>query len=144
MNLDALLHALALDEGRKVTARGRHLPYQCPADKLTIGYGRNIQDNGISESEAIDLLTADAIQGLRDAADLVPHWARLNDVRQNVLANMAFQLGKPTLAKFVKFLAAVDDGRYEDAAMEMLNSRWYEQSGQRAIRLKQEMLTGHA
>jgi lysozyme len=142
MNLDGLLTALALDEGRKVNSRGRHMPYKCPADKLTIGYGRNIEDNGLSETEAIDLLTADAIQALRDAADLVPNWSALNDVRQNVVANMAFQLGKTKLAQFKKFLAAVNEARFDDAAYEMLMSKWYEQSGKRSIRLKQEMLTG--
>ena len=144
MNLDALLTALQLDEGRKVNVRGRHLPYHCPAGKLTIGYGRNLEDNGISETEALDLLTADAIQAHRDAASLIPNWVGLDDVRQNVVANMAYNMGKATLAKFVKFLSAVNEGRYEDAAYEMTMSKWYDQVGQRAVRLKQEMLTGKA
>ena len=144
MNLDALLTALQADEGRKVNVRGRHLPYPCPAGKLTIGYGRNIEDNGISETEALDLLTADAIQAHRDAASLIPNWVGLDDVRQNVVANMAYNMGKATLAKFVKFLSAVNEGRYEDAAYEMTMSKWYDQVGQRAVRLKQEMLTGKA
>jgi lysozyme len=143
MNLDSLLSALAKDEGRSVNSRGRHMPYKCPADKLTIGYGRNIEDNGISEGEAIDLLTSDAIQAHRDAAALVPNWLKLNDVRQNVLANMAFQLGEPKLARFRKLLAAVNEERFEDAAYEMMMSAWYGQSGVRSIRLKSEMLTGH-
>ena len=142
VNLDALLTALQADEGRKVNVRGRHLPYHCPAGKLTIGYGRNIEDNGISETEALDLLTNDAIQASRDAASLVTNWLGLDDVRQNVVANMAYNMGKATLAKFVKFLAAVNEGRYEDAAYEMVMSDWYGQVKGRATRLKQEMLTG--
>lgn len=142
MNLDALLLALQLDEGRKVNARGRHMPYQCPANKLTLGYGRNIEDNGISEVEALDLLTNDAIQAHRDAASLIPNWLGLDDVRQNCVANMAYNMGRAKLSWFVKFLAAVNEGRFEDAAYEMTMSRWYDQVGSRAIRLKQEMLTG--
>ena len=142
VNLDALLTALQADEGRKVNVRGRHLPYHCPAGKLTIGYGRNIEDNGISETEALDLLTNDAIQASRDAASLVTNWLGLDDVRQNVVANMAFQMGKSRLSGFHKFLAAVNDGKYEIAAYEMLMSDWYGQSGHRSVRLKQEMLTG--
>ena len=142
VNLAAILMALQLDEGRKVNVRGRHMPYRCPANKLTIGYGRNLDDNGISESEALDLLTSDAIQANRDAAALIPNWLGLDDVRQNVCANMAYQLGKPKLSEFHKFLAAVNEGRYEDAAYEMVMSSWYDQSGHRAIRLKHEMLTG--
>jgi len=144
VNLDDLLTALQKDEGRLVNARGRHILYKCPADKWTIGYGRNLEENGINEIEAHYLLTNDAIQAHRDAASLVPNWLGLDDVRQNVVANMAFQLGRSRLAKFVKFLAAVDKGRYEDAAFEMVMSAWYDQTPNRAGRLKQEMLSGKA
>ena len=34
-------------------------PYICPAGKITIGVGRNIEDNGISEDEAMYLLNND-------------------------------------------------------------------------------------
>ena len=142
MNLDALLLALQRDEGRRVNVRGRHMPYRCPANKLTIGYGRNIEDNGISETEALDLLTNDAIQAHRDAASLIPNWLGLDDVRQNVVANMAYNMGRSTLAKFTNFLAAVNEGRYEVAAYEMIMSDWYRQVGMRSVRLKQEMLRG--
>ena len=142
MNLDADLLAAQKDEGRNVNARGRHLPYRCPANKLTIGYGRNIEDNGISETEALDLLTSDMIQAHRDAASLIPNWLGLDGVRQGVLANMALNMGKPTLAKFVKFLAAVNEGRYKDAALEMKDSTWHTQVPHRAVRLEHEMLTG--
>jgi lysozyme len=142
MNLDGLLTALALDEGRKVNSRGRHMPYKCPADKLTIGYGRNIEDNGISESEAIDLLTSDAVQALRDAADLVPNWVKLDETRQNVCANLAFQLGKTKLSRFVKMLEAVNNGDYKRAADEMRDSAWFIQSGKRSKRLVAEMESG--
>ena len=79
MNLNALLVALQKDEGRNVNVRGRHLPYRCHANKLTIGYGRNIEDNGIAEEEAYDLLLNDAIQANRDAASLIPNWLGLDD-----------------------------------------------------------------
>jgi len=142
MNLDALLAALKQDEGSVVTPRGRHVPYKCPAGKLTIGYGRNLEDNGISEREALDLLTADAIQAQRDAASLIPNWLGLDDVRANVVANMAYNMGRAKLATFVKFIQAVNDKRYADAATEMTRSKWYGQVGHRAARLAQEMLTG--
>ncbi len=34
-------------------------PYRCPAGKLTIGYGRNLDDTGISKAEAYELLSND-------------------------------------------------------------------------------------
>ena len=141
MNLDALILAVKLDEGRRVK-NGRHELYQCPSGCWTIGYGRNLEANGISEVEAVDLVTADCIQAFRDAAELVPNWLALDDVRQGVLANMAFNLGKERLAKFVHLLAAVNELRYADAANEMKQSLWYTQVGKRAERLALEMETG--
>ena len=37
----------------------RAKPYQCSANKTTIGYGRNLQDVGITEGEAVSLLNND-------------------------------------------------------------------------------------
>jgi len=138
MNFDALVAALKRDEGLRLK------PYLDTASppRVTIGYGRNLSDNGISAVEAHDLLTRDAIQAQRDAAELVPNWLLLDDVRQNVLANMAFNIGKAGLAKFPKLLAAVNEHRFKDAAAEMVNSKWAGQVGARAARLAQEMLTG--
>ncbi len=36
-------------------------PYRCSAGKLTIGYGRNLDDRGISAHEANDLFENDLI-----------------------------------------------------------------------------------
>ena len=136
--LKALLSALERDEGLRLR------PYLDTASppRLTIGYGRNLTDRGISYSEANDMLENDAYQAIADAKTFVPNWDALDVVRQNVLANMAFNLGKTRLATFKKMLAAVNEGRYEAAAYEMVNSKWFGQTGKRAQRLEQEMLTG--
>lgn len=136
--LKALLSALERDEGLRLR------PYLDTASppRLTIGYGRNLTDRGISYSEANDMLENDAYQAIADAKTFVPNWDALDVVRQNVLANMAFNLGKTRLATFKKMLAAVNEGRYEAAAYEMVSSKWFGQTGKRAQRLEQEMLTG--
>jgi lysozyme len=136
MNFEALLSALKSDEGF------REKPYSDTVGKLTIGYGRNLDDVGISRQEAHDMLTRDAIKAMRDAADLVPNWVLIDPIRQNVVANMAFNLGKTRLAKFVKFLAAVNARDYLKASAEMKDSIWYVQTGSRARRLVDEMRTG--
>ena len=69
-------------------------------------------------------------------------WKELDDVRQRVLANMAFNLGLPRLSKFVNFLTAVQASDWEKAADEMMDSKWANQVGERAIRLRQKMLEG--
>ena len=137
----ALLDALMRDEGSNIVA-GVHRMYKCPADKWTLGYGHNIQDNGIPDVIARALLEWDADCAQRDAMALVPNWPTLDAVRRNVVSNMAFNMGKAKLAGFKKFLAAVNEGRYEDAANEMEDSLWYKQVGNRSKRLAAEMLTG--
>lgn len=136
MNYDKLVDELKLDEGF------RSKPYYDSVGKLTIGYGRNLSDVGITEREASDLLTNDIIKAYRIAAELVPNWSLLDDERQNVLANMAFNMGGATLATFKNFLAAVNDRNYKLAAQHGRDSKWYRQVGQRAERLMTVMETG--
>jgi lysozyme len=54
---------------------------------------------------------------------------------QLVIANMCFQLGRPRLSKFKKFIAAVNDENWMLAGEEMQDSRWYKQTTNRADRL---------
>ena len=141
--LKALMAAIASDEGTNIV-RGRHRLYKCPSGKITIGYGRNLEDNGISDVEARELLINDALAAQRDAASLVPQWFNLGTVRCNVLSNMAYNLGRDRLATFVKFLSAVNAEDFSLASAEMRNSLWYTQVGNRAARLAREMETGVA
>ena len=46
-------------EGERKNSEGRHIPYRCPANKLTIGWGRNIEERGISNAEAVMLADND-------------------------------------------------------------------------------------
>ena len=49
---------------------------------------------------------------------------------------MCFNMGAPRLSKFKKFIAAVNDGNWSTAAVEMMDSRWATQVGKRAERLR--------
>lgn len=55
---------------------------------------------------------------------------------------MCFNLGIAGLLKFKKFIAAVNDGFFELAAKEMLDSLWAKQVGNRAIELSEQIKTG--
>ena len=59
-----------------------------------------------------------------------------------IVANMAFNLGMPRLNKFKKMWSAIEDEDYNNAAVEMLDSRWAEQVKGRATRLSNIMRTG--
>lgn len=136
MNRDALISQLLSDEGLRLR------PYRCTANKLTIGVGRNLDDVGISKDEAMYLLANDIRRVYGQVTDALPWFVKLNDARQNVLLNMAFNLGVKGLLGFKQTLAFIQDGSYDSAASAMLQSKWARQVGNRAVRLAQIMRTG--
>lgn len=119
----------------------RSKPYTDTVGKLTIGVGRNLDDVGISETEARALLNHDIATAEKTAARIVPSYQDLDEVRQRVLVDMAFNMGRK-LAQFMNALAAIDARDFDTAAAEMLDSRWARQVGRRATRLAKMMKTG--
>ena len=122
-----------MHEGLKLT------PYRCTADKLTIGVGRNLDDVGITQDEAEYLLDNDILRCCDDLDRNMSWWRDLSETRQRVLVDMVFNLG---ISRFMKFQNAIDalaNGNYKGAAEEMLDSRWANQVGQRAMRLANAM-----
>jgi lysozyme len=61
------------------------------------------------------------------------------DQVQRVVVNMAFNLGRNRLGKFKKMITAVNEGNYIEAANQMVDSRWYNQVGNRSIELENWM-----
>jgi lysozyme len=120
---------LVLHEGLRLR------PYRCTAGKLTIGVGRNLDDNGITQAEAFALLENDIIAVEADLDRTWPWWRQMTDPRQQVLADMCFNLGVNRLGGFVNTIAAMKRGDYEAAADGMLASLWASQVGRRAQRL---------
>jgi lysozyme len=131
-----LIRQLRLHEGERLK------PYPCTAGKLTIGVGRNLEDRGITAQEAAYLLSNDITSTQAALLKALPWVGTLDDVRQRVLIDMAFNMGLGTLLTFKRTLAAIQGGEFSKAAAMMLESRWAGQVGQRAKRLSQMMATG--
>lgn len=127
--IEDLIADLRRDEGLRLK------PYRCTAGKLTIGYGRNLDDIGITRDEAEQLLRDDVWRVLVELDRDMPWWRDLSTDRQRALANMALNLGLPRLKEFRKMLAALQRGDWEEAARQALDSRWANQVGQRARRI---------
>jgi lysozyme len=116
-------------------------PYKCTAGKLSIGYGRNLDDMGISEVEAMVMLRNDIEQCYQEL-EMFSWFEDLDQVRQEALVNMLFNLGLPTFLEFKKTLKFVAEGKYSQAAEEMLRSKWADQVGDRAKELAYMVDTG--
>ena len=112
----------------------RTKPYICPAGKITIGVGRNLEDRGLSMAEIEYLFANDLQIAARDCLKLFRDFRSITPPeRQAALLDMSFNLGYPRLAKFVNMRAAVDLRDWKTAAKEALNSKWAADVGPRAV-----------
>lgn len=135
MNLQRLRESLLQHEGIKL------FPYQDSEGYITIGVGRNLQNNGITPNEAMAMLRHDTDKAVHYARKYV--WFEfLNDARQNVIVEMIFNLGPNRFAEFRNMIAALSKHDYAKASAEMLNSKWRTQVKSRALRLADQMKTG--
>lgn len=128
------------DEGKVAHA------YQDSEGYWTIGIGRLIdkrKGGGLSEDEITFLFENDLDRAVEDARAIVPKFDVLSEVRKAVLVSMAFQLGRTTMSGFKQFLKAVDESRFDDAAREMVNSLWAQQTSDRVLRLARWMKEGN-
>jgi len=117
-------------------------PYLDTDGVMTIGYGRNLVDRGISAPEALYLLDQDIFYFQQKLRDNLECFDDLNEARQIALISMCFNLGVNGFLKFDKMIRALDRGRYDVAACEMLESKWATQVGKRATDLARIIESG--
>lgn len=115
--------------------------YRCPAGKLTNGYGFNL-DAGISEDEARLLLRYKLAKIALTLQNTLPVFNELNPTRQGVLVEMAYQMGVDGLLAFRRTIAHLARCEFADAAREMLQSKWAQQTPGRATALALVMERG--
>jgi lysozyme len=124
----------------------RKKPYKCPAGANTIGVGWNMDANPLPKTiadylkkygEITDdminiLLNISVSNAIKDCLDLFPTWDDISLNRRMALIDFVFQLGKTRASKFVHTIAAINTGRWEDAAENMKESAWFKQVPKRA------------
>jgi lysozyme len=151
-----LLDQLVLHEGLEL------LPYKDSLGIDTIGIGRNLEHRGLSEEELVHIgkdisdicewgITKEQAYYLaendikiveEEVCKAHPCVVELDEIRQRVIIDMAFNIGVPRLNKFVKMWKAIDEQDFAEAKVQMLDSRWANQVGNRAVRLSNAMDTG--
>ena len=123
------------------------VPYYCPSNRLTQGYGRNLEVHPLSEEEKAELASDGSV-----SEEVAERWAikelyeceeKLNsniiyqkqsDVRKAVLLDMCFNIGYTGLMKFKKMWFALGNKDYPEASRQMKDSAWYTQVGNRSKR----------
>jgi lysozyme len=136
MNREKLIEELKRDEVPAL------LPYECSAGFLTLGCGRNIEERGITDEESDFLLSNDIDICVAELKNTFSWFKNLTDARKRVMINMCFNLGLSRLLGFKKFLAAMEVANWEEAGVQMLDSKWSRQVGPRSTRLRDLLLEG--
>jgi len=130
MPSDKAKKMIALDEGL------RFKPYRCTAGRLTVGYGRNLDDVGISQRVA-DIMLEEDLQVAEKACnrifgDLFNSWG---ENRKLGWINLAFNLGYNRLMQFRNTLRAARIEDWPEVEEGLRGSLWFKQVGKRAERV---------
>ena len=118
--------------------------YKCTADMITVGVGRNIDENGgigLSDDE-IDYLLSNDIKRCQAELLAFSWFVDLDPVRQDAMTNLLFNLGMTRLLGFKNALSAMERSEFVTAADEFMDSRWAEQVGNRADEVCEMIRTG--
>lgn len=113
--------------GYNVDARGWDFVEECLKRKV-VAPGGLTEKILFTRSEAIKVLEADIRRVEKVVRSLLPEYESLNEPRQRVIIDMAFNLGRRAL-RFEKALAALRERQWSKVAREMYHSRWAKQVG---------------
>lgn len=96
----------------------------------------------LTDREVDWLLDGDIELAIQDARTVIANFDELDSARQTVLVDMAFNLGRRRLASFKRMRAALLEERFDEAADEMVDSRWFRQVKGRGARNVAAMRSG--
>lgn len=135
MTTPNLLIALSAEEGLRLVA------YQDTMGIWTIGYGHAHVSPGTvwTKDQALAQLQLDINTTEAALNSELSWWSSLSETRQDVIVNMAFNLGVHKLLSFNTFLGLVKAGNYGAAADDLAQTAWDKQVGHRADVLEQMM-----
>jgi len=131
---------LTRHEGCKTTV------YLCTESIPTAGIGHALfgleemaVGDEVSMEQVLEWFKEDCDTAVKDCCAIFLNFASLPDQVKRVLVNMAFNIGRPRLSKFKNMITAVNEGNWVKAADEMVDSRWYNQVGNRSVELENWM-----
>ena len=128
--MNRLLNEIKNDEGFMPN------PYKDSLGIPTIGYGTKLP---LDKDEAELLLKHRFEKIKKELEQRVLFLKELDQQAQDILLNMAYNMGVPRLLGFKRMLKALNQKDYKRASDEMIDSKWYKQVGDRARRLVLKM-----
>jgi lysozyme len=153
-DLSRLRAALRIDEGDKST------PYKDSLQLWTIATGRCLETNPLTGGEfkfLLDrglltmsikpegddyLLDIGIAAAIKQCAAHFEFWSKLNDARQNALAEMAYQMGIDHLCGFKEMIRSMREDRWADVEEQALDSAWARETPKRAKQVAHQLASG--
>ena len=106
--------------------------YQCSEGRWTIGVGRNLQDRGVTEEEAMYLLDNDIKRVMSQLDEYWTVWRSFPEKAQLCCVDMSFQMGIKGFMGFRRTRALMEMGMWLEASEELLDSKYAIQTPNRA------------
>lgn len=107
-------------------------PYYCPSGKMTIGYGHSLNAKGITKDQAENILYDDLSEVLCQFNTHYPSLAKKACFIRGICYDMIFNLGIEGFGNFKKFIAALLADDMAKACLELVDSQWFGQVGNRS------------
>lgn len=130
--MEPLLKSIAQHEGFSNTAYPDPLSKGVP---YTFGHGLTT----ITESESLEIVKNRVISIQSALSIKLPYFTKLPDQAQEVLIEMAYQMGVSGLLGFTNTLTMIKNGDYVSASKNMLLSKWAKQTPKRAETLARKL-----
>lgn len=138
INLEKAKRMLLRDEGRQPypydDASGKFI---YGSGKITIGIGRNLEANPLTDN-AIDLLLLEDLVRAEEGARRVignSNFNSLSDNRKLAIINLVFNLGEAGFSKFTSTIACIKAQDFSGARLNLLKSKYASQVKTRALRV---------
>lgn len=141
MDLERTKKLIRLHEGLRLFPYDDHTGNRIQG-KVTIGYGRNLNDRGIDKNEAESMLQTDLEYLIIQLPKRIHFFAQLDDVRQAVLFDIGYNIGVNGLLGFDNMLSDMMVFDFDDASDELLDSKLCKEEPEREANLIQMLKTG--
>lgn len=134
--------AESLDQWLRRSEGLRLKPYMDTKGRLTIGFGHNLDANGITIAIANSILEADIALAKKNVIDYLPWILNFSPARQDAFYHLSFWIGIGKLLEFTKMLGAAKAEDWDRAVQELLNSALHNDIPIRTEEIANQLLKG--
>lgn len=108
----------------------------------TIGIGMNLNTEILPDDLALEWSTRKRVKIQNDLMTRLDFFETLDDARQGALTDMAYNMGVDGLLAFTTTLDLIRRKEYQEAAIHLQTTPYYQEGSLRSVRIFKILLTG--